>query len=242
MTKLVAAYAGGAIMTKLPIGDGGVEGEQRGGTCGLYSLWYASKLLKIINPGDGRQEIFSRKGTNTGDVSSRAFSKTLGSGQGEILNWQEMSAIIRHFGWDCDIADSPDEAARRRFITFCLDKDRPILFAYMEGGNPGSTCHPIRAYDAAYKDGCGSHWALLIQETAREYGFIDPHWPNTLRSESKDTILHSNAAADGGPGFSRHEAVASRSRKLGDTMKTKTYDLGDTKARQGLANLLISVF
>ena len=131
---------------------------------------------------------------------------------------------------------------RTNFIKFCLDKNRPVLFAYMEGGNPGRGCHPIAAYDASYPDGCGSHWALLIDEDGSDYVFIDPHWPNTLQRSPKATILKSNGAADEGPGFKKSESIFQKSTKSPTGDKTKSYDLGDPQARQSLANLLISVY
>lgn len=243
MGKLVATFAIAAstVLTKASVGDDGTTGSQRGGTCGLYSLWYATILVGILNPG-GRQPIYPRKHMNSSGISSRQYSKSpaVGSGQGELLNWNEMRSIIHHFGWDCDVADAPDENQRRTFIDFCLGKDRPVLFAYMEGGNPGVGCHPIRAYDAMYPDGCGSHWALLIGEQGGDYVFIDPHWPNSLKTAPKDVLLDSNANADGGPGFKKIETIVQRSTKQGS--KTKDYDLGDPQARQSLNNLLVSVY
>jgi len=244
MANLIEAYgkAATSVLTKAPIGDDGTTGSQRGGTCGLYSLWYATILLGIIDPGDSRQPIYPRKHMNSGGVSSRRYSKSIGSGQGEILNWYEMRSIINNFKYECDVADAADETRRQTFITFCLEKNRPILFAYMEGGNPGKSCHPITAYNAKYPDGCGSHWALLIDEVGSNYTFIDPHWPNSLKNASKDTILKSNAAADEGPGFSKFEKVFQRSEKSVGNTKTKTYDLGNPQARQSLNNLLVSVY
>lgn len=243
MGKLLEAYgiAARTVLTKAPIGDDGTTGSQRGGTCGLYSLWYATVLLGIVDPGDGRGPIYPRKHMNPGGMSSRRYSKSIGSGQGEILDWYEMRRIINNFGYECDVADAAEESRRKTFITFCLEKNRPVLFAYMEGGNPGQGCHPITAYNPGYPDGCGSHWALLIDETGSDYVFIDPHWPNTLRSAAKDVILKSNAAADEGPGFKPSEDVYQRSEKA-KGMVTKTYNLGNPQARQSLKNLLISVY
>lgn len=241
MVSLVEAYgtAQKTVLTKASVGDDGTTGSQRGGTCGLYSLWYATALLGIIDPGDKRQPIYPRKHMHSSRTSSRSYSKSIGSGQGEVLNWYEMRSIINNFGYECDVADAADDSRRKIFITFCLEKDRPILFAYMEGGNPGKTCHPIAAYNAHYPDGCGSHWALLIDEKGSDYTFIDPHWPNTLKNASKDTILKSNAAADEGPGFKKLEKVPQMSKS---GWKTKTYDLGNPQARQSLNYLLVSVY
>jgi hypothetical protein len=112
MTKLVEAYnaAVKTVLTKAPVGDDGTTGSQRGGTCGLYSLWYATILLSIVDPGDKRPPIYPRKHMLTSGMSSRQYSKSIGSGQGEVLSWYEMFSIINRFGYECDVAEAAEEA------------------------------------------------------------------------------------------------------------------------------------
>src|ERR1700751_3707383 len=76
--------------------------SQRGGTCGLYCLWYASLLLSTC--GSAKTVIYPRRcevlpEQRTEEGSLRRFAKTVGSGQGEIVNLAEMGSIIRHSGY-----------------------------------------------------------------------------------------------------------------------------------------------
>lgn len=237
MVTLVEAFrkASKHVLTKSAPGDGNVVAAQKGGTCGLYSLWYASVLLKYVDPSDRRAPIYPRAYMGGGKGNSiRHYAKSIGSGQGEVLNWHEMFRIVDHCGYTCDTLDVADSVRRTTFIRFCLEKNRPILLAYLEGGEPGKSCHPARAYSATYPGGTGAHWALLVDDNGNDYGIIDPHWPNMIRYYPKDQVLASNAASDSGPSFPRFEDRP-------DTNKPQ-YDLGDTAKRQSLKNLLMSVY
>src|SRR5665213_755897 len=97
MPNLVDAFDKATIVLKQAMAGG----KQRGGECGLYSLWYASLLLSFIKS-DGRKIIYPRKSYAPDQPGSRSFAKqAFGSGQGEILNWKEMHALITHFGYQC---------------------------------------------------------------------------------------------------------------------------------------------
>src|SRR5262245_39078558 len=82
------------------------------GECGIYSFFYATLLLRTINPGGGLPEVHPRKyrgnpgqypgGTPT--TSVRSWSKTqLHSGQGELLTESEMLSMVTHFGYPAHI-------------------------------------------------------------------------------------------------------------------------------------------
>lgn len=243
MTSLVEAFgkAAGTVLTKQARGDSGIAAAQRGGTCGLYSLWYASILLRTVDPSDKREPIYPRRHLGGSGESMRHYAKTIGSGQGELLNFHEMFRVIDHFGYTGDTLTEADDELRKTFIRFNLEKSRPVLLAYLEGGKPGVSCHPATAYNTFDTDGFGSHWALIVADDGARYGIIDPHWPNSIRYYTKEQVLQANAAADQGPGFGAVEKVGQISSKT-NKWKEKEYTLGDTKKRQGLRNLLMSVY
>lgn len=168
---------------------------QRGGTCGLYCLWYASLLLSTFS--NGKPIVWPRRSEipqdqRSSNESMRHFAKTVGSGQGEIVNLQEMSDIILRFGFRYNFVANTDDAERTRFIKTSLAAEQPILFPYLEGGDPAKDCRPIRQKD----NNCGAHWSLLFRQTDAEYGILDPHWPDTPRNYAQSDMLAANAAAD----------------------------------------------
>jgi hypothetical protein len=216
---------------------------QRQGTCGLYSFWFATLLIKRINPGDTRNLVYPRKweGGKSGGESLRHYSKTLGSGQGEILTLDEMEKVIRHFGWDCV---SHLGEGRVEFITKCLAANQPVLFPYMFG--PGG---PISYFPPNTKPGedYGPHWSLIIAEAGHEYDYIEPNFPNTLVTELKWKVLKSNAFVD----KYKYERYWMKNPWGGQPTKppypakhpkkgTQWYDIGD-KSRQVLEEVLVAV-
>jgi hypothetical protein len=226
----------------MPIGDSRVRGAQRGGTCGLYSLWYATILLGIVNPQDKRPPILPRRYLGATGQSSRNFSKTIGSGQGELLNAQEIFAVITHYGYQCDVENSADEMKRKRFISDSLSKNRPILFAYMEGGAPGESCYPAATCNPNKPEDFGPHWGLLIVDAVATYGIVDPHWPNTIRHYGWQQVLKANALTDSGAPFPDTFKSPERTGPKGEGFKANTYNLNNPSQRQLLKNLLISVY
>lgn len=182
----------------------GVLKPQRQGTCGLYSFWFATLLVNNINT-EKKPIVYPRKheeraatgvakGSET-QQSLRAFVKdqSLGgihSGQGELLSLMEVILMVGEFKWDwlAHIAGGP---GRERFITDELNRNRPIMFAHLAGGNPSAPLTAIPPDRA-----CGPHWSLLIAQTTDEYEYIDPNHPLKTEKLPKTHILKSNEIVD----------------------------------------------
>jgi hypothetical protein len=80
MPNLVDAFDKATFVLKQAMAGG----KQRGGECGLYSLWYASLLLSFIKS-DDRKIVYPRKSYAPDQPGSRSFAKqAFGFGQGEI--------------------------------------------------------------------------------------------------------------------------------------------------------------
>jgi len=239
--KLRAAYGQATTILKkeVPGEPGGEGGSQRGGTCGLYSLWYASIMIRTFRP--EAPVIWPRrrnmpKSAPSEQQSLRHFAKhsVVGSGQGEIMNLTEMIIVIKYFGYNCDFSFSTSE--RGTFITNALAAEQPVLLPYLEGGPPPS-CYPV---DNLLDKDSGAHWGLIYDETSTDYVFIDPHKPNTPQKYPKHLVLSANALVDA-PEF-RFQTSYNKEGFDGWGYKgPKTYSLGDIDKRSRLETLLISV-
>lgn len=212
---------------------------QRGGTCGLYCIWYASLLLSTFT--QGRPIVWPKRseapaGQQSTFESMRHFAKTVGSGQGEIVNLQEMSSIITQFGYQFSYVIDASDDGRKRFINESLAAERPILFPYLEGGTPGQDCRPIGRKD----DNCGAHWSLLYSRTEKQYLTLDPHWPDTPRHCLESEMLKANTAVDNVP--EPQEYLKSTVYRVRSGEPDKTYQVMNRPGRiQQLSGLLVAI-
>src|SRR5262245_43901720 len=236
----------------------GILKPQPQGDCGVYSFWYATVLLRQINPSDPREVIYPRshpkpkgrvKGTQpdwptgpiTKDKSIRYRAKHLvNSGQGEILSEREMVLVVTSFGYNCTanlIRVDPAE-----FITSNLKSNTPVLFPYMKDDNGPISSFP---HGATPGDDYGSHWSLIIKEEGNNYTYLDPHYPNKPQTFLKTAVLASNAFVDNYK-YVRYWSKDAKSRidQIGNTAPTsgKFYDIGQGGRTQQLANVLVGVF
>lgn len=163
---------------------------QRQGTCGLYSFWYATILLREISTTHHRI-VYPRKceGQAGTDDSLRKFAKTLGSAQGEVLTLEEMSGIISHFGYYFSLLEALPEA-REEFIRNHLGASHPVLIPYRFGHTARG---PISTLEAG-----GAHWSLIIHEDTvnSEYHCLNPHDPNRIWRYLRTACLSSNSFVD----------------------------------------------
>ncbi|HUB50156.1 MAG TPA: hypothetical protein VMB73_34735 [Acetobacteraceae bacterium] len=240
MPSLVSAY--GELRSGLV--------KQKQGTCGLYSFWYATLLLAIVNP-TTRAIPYPRSSTdtaNSGGESMRHYAKHQhSSGQGEVLTCAEMEDIISHFGFTHHSHINKD--GRGAFITSSLAQSRPVLFPYMMGnGGPIWSIPPNSTGGTDY----GSHWSLIFHETEGNYFYIEPNNPTKLTRRDKQTVLKSNSFVDSYK-YDRYWLKGNNSRVtpvqnvivstlfgLGVGFGYKYYDIGQ-KDRQNLANVLVAV-
>lgn len=242
MTNLTGAY-NSACKTLKP---------QKQGTCGLYSFWYATLLLAMVNPSAKKPIVYPRKGEGASSESLRHYAKhTVGSGQGEVLSCAEMEQIIGHFGYGYD--SHVGAAGRKEFVTRSLAANRPVLFPYMFGDTG-----PIYQFPAKSTPGVdyGPHWSLIYREFGAAYHYVEPNEPNHPVSFLKDVVLRSNSFVDsykydrywskGGKHTSKGKLLPyeyqSGISPLGNTLTPAAYyDIGD-KSRQVLNNVLIAVY
>jgi hypothetical protein len=174
------------------------------GDCGVYSFYYASLLLRAMNPSKGYPEVFPRKyksdSTKNGGVpfktSIREWCKSgLNSGQGEILTVDEMYRVIAHFGYRASymgMGGNMDSTKKRRnFISRELAAGHPVLIAFLEGGT-SPNCYPT----STPAEDTGAHWSVIIHDEGAHYTWIDPHKPEMLHSHPQDAFLKSNATVD----------------------------------------------
>ncbi len=223
---------------------------QKQGTCGLYSFWFATLMLNSIRT--GRKQVVYPRGCEGGavdGVSLRKFTKdTLGSAQGELLNHDEIAAMIHGFGWDFEVNDGGGEQ-RKTFITNSLRQTRPVMFSYLAGGasyGGEQAVMPLRSVPA--NRACGPHWSLIVDESNMAYGFVEPNHPNGMKWDSKQTILRSNEIVDDfvmdrwwvKPASSPKGQATVQPYAQGVQFK-KVYDV-KVAGRQALNNLLFAVF
>ncbi|AMV23649.1 hypothetical protein VT84_04505 [Gemmata sp. SH-PL17] len=229
-------------------GLSGVLKKQRQGTCGVYSLWYATELLAKL--GGKKPIVYPRRGEMpkkaTGE-SARHFAKqSASSGQGEVLSEAEMTLIVKHFGYTptCYARQSTDK--RKEFITEHLKADRPILVAYLMQNSPVTSTSAT----GTAQDDYGAHWSLIINEDATEYRYLEPNNPNKITTCNKDIMLASNADVDGVI-YDRFWMKPSKNKlqRIGDVSWVSArftagfstlYDLG-SRDRQSLNYVLIAV-
>lgn len=232
---------------------------QKQGTCGLYSFWFATLLLNRIDQGlevkKPRSVVYPRKSEDpsqsrdpkTGEYgpsggSMRSFSKTLGSGQGEVFTCAEMEQIVTKF--DYSFESHVGEAGRDKFIEKSLAVNRPVLFPYMMG-----SVGPISSLPPKSKPGVdyGPHWSLIIDSGNDLYAYVEPNSPTKFVTALKINVLASNSFSDAyrydsywdKKTFSSQSTMPTVSKKKDG--KTVWYDIG-AKDRQTLANVLIAVF
>jgi hypothetical protein len=174
---------------------------QKQGDCGLFSLWFATMLLRVISP-SGRKVVFPRKlhvsppkGWDTKSESMRGYAKvTHRSAQGEVLSAAEMEDIISHFGYRSQTSSAPDVDAKKQFVAGALALRRPVLVAYVFG-DTGPVFKDTGAWDPS-KDNAGSHWSLIIGERSGKYDVIEPNNPSSLKLWDRDRLLRSNGCCD----------------------------------------------
>jgi hypothetical protein len=182
--------------------------------------------------------------------SSRKFSKTLGSGQGEIFSCNEMEKVIQHFGGKCEIHTSVE--GKHKFITDSLTLKRPVLFSCIMGNQTDDPLVILNQADISGSD-YGPHWSLIILEDQYLYGYIDPNNPTRIMQSFKSKVLFSNEMVDRAkcerywfkkkPGFEQDGVRFQDIKPDFSAYKghsTKYYDLGD-RSRQNLANVLIAI-
>jgi hypothetical protein len=171
---------------------------QKQGTCGLYSFWFATLMLNSIRP-EQKEVVYPRgcEMTATSGLSLRKFAKAaLGSGQGELLSFDEIAVMIWGFGWDFNFyGDGGDP--RKTFVTNSLQQNMPVMFSYLAGGSsyggqiwvmPQTAIPPSRQ--------CGPHWSLIVAENDDGYGFVEPNQPLMIKWDFKTNILRSNEIVD----------------------------------------------
>ena len=240
-------------MSQLPGAYGSIAGSlkpQKQGTCGLYSFWFATMLLRAIFP-TTRAIPYPRKSTappGSGEESMRHYAKgAFDSAQGEVLTAAEMEDIITHFGYRHETHIGKD--GRQAFITKSLQDNAPVLFPYMNG--PGGPIATIPVGKTGGKD-YGSHWSLIFDEDSNDYVYIEPNKPNTPLRRAKAVVLNSNSFVDSYK-YDRYWTKGEKSRispvqnvvfstlyGFGITLGDKVYDIGPSD-RQNLKNVLIAV-
>ncbi len=225
---------------------------QKQGTCGLYSFWFATLLLNSIRS-DRKQVVYPRgcEGMPAGEVSLRNFTKTaLGSGQGELLNYYEIFAMIVGYGWDFDF-DGGGGENRKTFISKSLSQNRPVMFSFLAGGSShGGEILVMPLTDVPLDRQCGPRWSLIIAENADGYGFVEPNQPLRVKWGYKSRILRSNEIVDSfvmaeewvkpvgtPPGQS---TVIPRPAVLDPSLHRRTYT-AKVNGHQALNNLLFAV-
>jgi hypothetical protein len=139
----------------------GTMKPQKQGTCGLYSFWFASLLLKQINPADQRPFVYPRSEGGSYSDSMRQFAKdSLDSAQGELLNLKEVTTLITHFRYSSRSICWRDRTTAEKFIAGSLRSNQPVMFPYLYDGMAGS---PLSAVPIG-RGGFGAHWSLIIDE------------------------------------------------------------------------------
>ncbi len=222
------------------------------GDCGVFSFWYATVLLRQIEPAH-RPVIYPRKHPSPGTAwpggtvgqSIREYAKLgVRSGQGEVLTRVEMEKIITHFGYKCVSSTGGGTLIRKNFIAGALARNQPVMFPYTKG-NTG----PVDATTATGRPGTdfGSHWSLIIHERAGDYVYLDPHYPSIPQLFNKDLVLRSNANVDSQKyvrywGKDQPGGLA----QIGPILAPvgtfiKIYDIGQGGRDQNLKNVLIAV-
>lgn len=225
---------------------------QKQGTCGLYSFWFATLLLNSIRT-DRKPVVYPRgcEGMPPGGLSLRNFSKVaLGSGQGELLNYDEIFGMIVGFGWDFDF-DGGGGEQRQAFISKSLSQNKPVMFSFLAGGSSyGGEILVMPLTDIPLDRGCGPHWSLIVAENADGYGFVEPNQPLRIKWDYKTRVLRSNEIVDSfvmaeewvkpvgtPPGQS---TVMPRPAVLRPDLHRRTYTV-KVNGRQALNNLLFAV-
>ena len=226
---------------------------QKQGTCGLYSFWFATLLLNSIRTGK-KQVVYPRgcEGMPPGGLSLRKFAKAaFGSGQGELLNYDEILGMIVGFGWDFDF-DGGGGEQRKTFISQSLSQNKPVMFSFLAGGSSyGGEVLVMPQTDIPLDRQCGPHWSLIIAENADGYGFVEPNQPLKIKWDYKSRILRSNEIVDSfvmaeewvkpvgtPPGQS---TVIPRPAILRPELHKRTYTV-KVHGRQALNNLLFAVY
>ncbi|HEY4303520.1 MAG TPA: hypothetical protein VGM82_03590 [Gemmatimonadaceae bacterium] len=178
---------------------------QKQGDCGLFSLWFATMLLRKMSPA-GRKVVFPRKlhiappttGWDSTGESMRQYAKfEHRSAQGEILSAAEMQDVIKHFGYASHACGVADESSKQQFIRQSLALRRPVLVAYVFSGDmPVFKDKGTKIWDDT-KDDSGPHWSLIIgEESGNMYKVIEPNAPNPLKVWDRDRLLKANGCCD----------------------------------------------
>jgi len=248
--------------------------EQVQGTCGLYSFWYASVMLLTLEKMETdkrlgvpttaaptKVDFLPRKHPNAmphinwavdtrATESLRSYAKKgLSSGQGEILSADEMGRLINHFGYNYRLPLQGQ--AKKGFISEFLSHNRPVIFAYTMSDNGPTKALP----NDVRGDDIGSHFSLIIAETADKYRCINPWYPDQLKEYSKTGVLESNAnvdnhiyprfwgkrfAGDLTP-FGNNRVEALKQALKGGGVES-FYDIGQGGRKQNLKDVLVAVW
>ena len=242
------------------------------GTCGVFSFWYATVLLRKLDatkPVTYPKESIGRKALGlpakdpslprTRVVDSiRWYTKTtLKSGQGELYNAHEIEAMVTKFGYSCVVCIDMSANNRRKFIADSIAHNRPVLFSYTKSVVTTPPA-PVDARSAAGTAGTsfGAHWSLIIDDKAGVYSYIDPHCPTKLQTFFSSIVLGSNGTVDstqfkrfyGKPAPGGLAVIGDKPPDKGESGKyQRVYDLEQVgldgkKRAQELNNLLVAVF
>jgi hypothetical protein len=178
------------------------------GECGCYSFFYATVLLRTLDPSGRFPEVHPRKFKQAangdarkappGTTTVREFAKaSLRSAQGELVTLDEIVSVILNFGYTPNIplfkpkADKEDR--KKAWITEQLTANHPVLIAFLEGYDPPQACKPVLS---AVEGSPGPHWSVIVGETDRDYLWIDPHMPEKLKQHNKLRFIRSNGLTD----------------------------------------------
>lgn len=214
------------------------------GDCGVYSFWYATVLLRHLDPTN--HAVTYPRANHEASLKGKSIravaKKEVGSGQGELFTAAEMAKVIGEFKYTAKVHTGPSNT-RAAFITAALAAKQPVLFAYICGGGKAVTTGNWGNATGTAGTHYGPHWSLIIKEGGDAYTYLNPHNPNLPVTQNRQEVLKSCGTVDSvkyvrywskpGP----HGLMA-----FGNTKPTsgKYYDIGD-ESRQNLNGVLIAV-